>query len=152
MAKLLAARGAQYVMEAEFVFNFDDTMVPISGGTAISGTTEVDFGKTNIVSTVFDVINLPADAVVLAGSLTVETAFDTASYSVAVGDSVTPARYLAAADRKALGVTNLVPTGYRGDGENLRVSSVNADVCTVGKATLRVQYITTSRSNEVNPI
>ena len=90
MAKLLAARGAQYVMEAEFVFNFDDTMVPISGGTAISGTTEVDFGKTNIVSTVFDVINLPAGAVVLAGSLTVETAFDTASYSVAVGDSVIP--------------------------------------------------------------
>lgn len=152
MSKLIAARGAQYVMEAEFVFNFDDTMVPISGGTAISGTTEVDFGKTNIVPTVFDVINLPAGAVVLAGSLTVETAFDTASYSVAVGDSVTPARYLVAADRKALGVTNLVPTGYRGDGENLRVTIVNADVCTTGKATLRVQYITTGRSNEVNPI
>jgi len=145
MSKLIAARGAQYVMEAEFQFNFDDTMVPVVGGL------DVDFGKTNIVSTAFDVINLPAGAVILAGSLTVETAFDTASYSVAVGDSALATRYLAAADRKAVGVTNLVPTGYRGDGENIRVTIVNADVCTTGKATLRIQYITTGRSNEVNP-
>jgi hypothetical protein len=144
MSKLIATRGAQYVMETEFVFNFDNTMVSVAGA-------EVDFGKTNIVSTAFDVINLPAGAVILAGSLTVETAFDTASYSVAVGDSGNAARYLAAADRKALGVTALVPTGYRGDGENLRVTIINADVCTVGKATLRVQYITTGRANEVNP-
>ena len=148
MSKLIATRGAQYVMETEFFFNFDDTMVSKVG--TVDGA-ELDFGKTNIVSTAFDVINLPAGAVVLAGSLTGETAFDTASYSVSVGDSVTPARYLAAADRKALGVTNLVPTGYRGEGENIRVTIVNADVCTTGKATLRVQYITTGRANEVNP-
>jgi hypothetical protein len=151
MAKLIATRGAQFVMETEFTFNFDDTMVPVSGGTAIPGTTEVDFGKTNIISTVFDIINLPAGAVVLSGFLTVETAFDTASYSVAVGDSAVANRYLTAADRKATGVTALVPTGYRGDGENLRVTIVKADVCTTGKATLRIQYITTGRSNEVNP-
>lgn len=148
MSKLIAARGAQFVMESEFVFNFDDTMVSKVG--AVDGA-ELDFGKTNIVSTVFEVINLPAGAVILAGSLTVETAFDTASYSVAVGDSALATRYLAAADRKAVGVTNLVPTGYRGDGENIRVTIVNADVCTTGKATLRVQYIMTGRSNEVNP-
>ena len=144
MSKLIATRGAQYVMESEFAFNFDDTMVSSTG-------VELDFGKTNIVSTVFEVMNLPAGAVVLSGSLTVETAFDTASYSVAVGDTAVANRYLAAADRKAVGVTNLVPTGYRGDGENLRVTIVNADVCTTGKATLRVQYITTGRANEVNP-
>ena len=148
MSKLISARGAQFVMESEFFFNFDDTMVSYVG--TVDGA-ELAFGKTNIVSTAFDVINLPAGAVILAGSLTVETAFDTASYSVAVGDAVTPARYLAAADRKALGVTALVPTGYRGEGENIRVTIVNADVCTTGKATLRVQYITTGRANEVNP-
>ena len=151
MATLIATRGAQYVMETEFVFNFGDQMLPVSGGTAIANTKEVDFGKTNIVSTVFDVINLPAGAVVIGGFLTVETAFDTASYSVAVGDSALATRYLAAADRKAAAVTNLVPTGYKGDGENLRVTIVNADVCTTGRAVLRVQYITTGRSNEVNP-
>lgn len=145
MSKLIAARTAQFVMETEFVFNFDDTMVPATGGLA------VDFGLTNIASTVFDVINLPAGAVVIGGSLTVDTAFDTASYSVKVGDSVNDARYLGAADRKAAGQTALVPTGYRGEGENIRVTIVNADVCTTGKATLRVQYITTGRANEVNP-
>ena len=144
MSKLIATRGAQYVMESEFVFNFDDTMVSVAGA-------EVDFGKTNIVATSFDAINLPAGAVLLAGSLTVETAFDTASYAVVVGDSAVANRYLATADRKAVGVTNLVPTGYRGDGENIRIGITNADVCTTGKATLRVQYITTGRANEVNP-
>lgn len=151
MATLIATRGAQYVMETEFVFNFDDQMLPVSGGTAIANTKEVDFGKTNIVSTVFDVINLPAGAVVLSGSLTVETAFDTASYSVAVGDTAVANRYLAAADRKGVAVVPLVPTNYKGDGENLRVTILNADVCTTGRAVLRVQYITTGRTNEVNP-
>ncbi len=144
MSKLIAARGAQFVMESEFVFNFDDTMVSVAGA-------EVDFGKTNIAATSFDAINLPAGAVILAGSLTVETAFDTASYAVIVGDSAVANRYLATADRKAVGVTALVPTGYRGDGENLRIAITNADACTTGKATLRVQYITTGRQNEVNP-
>ena len=63
MAKLISARGAQNVMEAEFTFNFDDTMVPYSGGTAIAGTTEVDFGKTNITATQFGIINMPEGAV-----------------------------------------------------------------------------------------
>ena len=59
MANLTATRGAQEVLNASFVFNFDDQMVPISGGTAIAGTTRVDFGKTNIIATAFDIINLP---------------------------------------------------------------------------------------------
>lgn len=151
MAKLTAARAAQYVMEAEFVFNFDDTIVPVSGGTPIAGTTEVDFGKTNIAATVVEVLNLPMGAVVVGGSLTTDTAFDTASYSVSVGDSGNAARYLAAADRKAAAQVALVPTGYRGDGENLRLTITNADVCTAGKATLRVLYVVTGRSNESNP-
>lgn len=151
MSKLISARTAQPVMEAEFVFNFDDTMVPLSGGTAIVGTSEVDFGKTNIAATSFGVINLPAGAVVLGGALTVETAFDTASFAVVVGDTAVANRYLTTADRKALGTTNLVPNGYRGDGENITIGITNADVCTTGKATLRVQYITTGRGVDTNP-
>lgn len=151
MAKLISTRGAQFVMEAEFVFNFDDTIVPVSGGTPIVGTNEVDFGKTNIAATVVPAINLPQGAVVVGGSLTVETGFDTASYTVSVGDSGNAARYLAAADRKAAAQTALVPTGYRGEGENLTMTITNADVCTAGKATLRVLYVITGRANEVNP-
>ena len=151
MPKLLAARAAQYVMEAEFVFSFDDTIVPVSGGTPIVGTSEVDFGKTNIVATVVPAINLPQGAVIVGGSLTTETAFDTASFTVSVGDSGSAARYLAAADRKAPATVALLTPGYRSEGENLTMTITNADVCTAGKATLRVLYITTGRANEANP-
>lgn len=144
MSKLLAARTAQYVMEAEFTFNFDDTMVSVAGA-------EVDFGKTNISATSFDIINLPENSVIVGGELVVETAFDTASYAVVIGDSVTADRYLATADRKAAARTALVPTGYRTNGSNLRIGITNADVCTQGKATVRVQYVVTGRANETNP-
>jgi hypothetical protein len=150
MANLTATRGAQEVLNASFVFNFDDQMVPISGGTAIAGTTRVDFGKTNIVATAFDIINLPLDAVIISGELTVETAFDTASYAVIIGDSASTNRYLSTADRKAAARTALTPTGYRSLGEPLRITITNADVCTTGKATVRIQYVIHNRSTVNN--
>lgn len=144
MSKLLAARTAQYVMEAEFTFNFDDTMVSVAG-------TEVDFGKTNIAATSFDIINLPENSVIIGGELVVETAFDTASYAVVIGDATVADRYLASADRKAAARTALVPTGARTSGANLRMGITNADLCTQGKATVRVQYVVAGRANETNP-
>jgi hypothetical protein len=144
MSKLIAARTAQYVMEAEFTFNFDDTMVSVAGQ-------EVDFGKTNVAATSFDVINLPENAVVIGGELVTETAFDTASYAVTVGDASVADRYLASADRKGAARVALVPTGYRTNGGNLRIGITNADACTAGKATVRVQYVITGRANETNP-
>ncbi len=144
MSVLLASRTAQGVMEAEFKFNFDDTMVPAAGGTA------VDFGLTNIAATAFDIIGLPPGSVVLGGTLTVETAFDTAAYAVIIGDSASTNRYLSTADRKALGHTALVPTGYRNvSGLPIRITITNTDVCTTGVATVRVQYVVAGRSNEV---
>lgn len=146
MANLTATRGAQEVLNASFVFNFDDQMVPASGGTAISGTTRVDFGKTNIAATVFNIINLPLDAVVVGGQLVVETAFDTASYAVTIGDTTSTNRYLSTADRKAAALTALVPTGYRTIGEPIVIGITNADVCTTGKATVRLQYVIHGRN------
>lgn len=146
MALKKATRTAQRPVVAEFTWNFDDTMVPAAGGAA------VDFGKTNISATTFEVINLPRDAVIIAGELVVETAFDTASYAVVVGDSAVADRYLATADRKAAARTALVPTGYRNSGGlNLRVGITNADVCTTGKATLRVTFVIDGRADEVYP-
>lgn len=144
MSKLIAARTAQYVMESEFVLNFDDTMVNVVGA-------EVDFGKTNTAASAFDVINLPAGAVVVGGSVVTETAFDAATFNVSVGDSGSATRYLGVTDKKGTGVTALVPTGYRGDGENLRLSVTAADACTTGKLTVRVEYVITGRGNETNP-
>lgn len=144
MSALKATRTAQYVMEAEFTFSFDDTMINASG-------TEQDFGKVAL-SGAFDIINLPPGSVVVGGSVTTDTAFDTAGYDVIIGDATDTDRYMATADLKGAGTAVLVPTGYvNATGANLRLSYTSDDVCTTGKMTVRVLYITTGRANEVNP-
>jgi len=57
-------------------------------------------------------------------------------------------RYLASADLKAVGRTALLMTGYVSDGLPVRVSIAAADVCTTGKATLRVMYTIRDRASE----
>jgi hypothetical protein len=151
MSLLTKTRTAQWPLVAEFTFNFNDTMIPVSGGTAIAGTTAVDFGATNIAATVFDLINLPPNAVIVGGDWVTETAFDTATYTIVIGDSTTADRYLASADKKGLGRTALTLTGYVSDGGTVRLGVTNADVCTTGKATLRIMYTIRNRANEVNP-
>ena len=142
MAKLNQTRGAQYVMEAQYVFNFDDTAVNTAG-------TEVDFGKTNTAATTFDIIDLPVDATVVGGEVVTETAFNAAtSYTVALGDSALATRYLASADRKAAARVALTPTGFRTDGSPLRLSVTSNAACTAGKMTVRVQYTVGNRVNE----
>jgi hypothetical protein len=89
--------------------------------------------------------------VVVGGSLHVETAFDTASYAVIIGDADDTDRYLATADRKAAALTALVPTGYVSTGQNIRITITNADVCTTGKAHVRIDYIIPGRADDVNP-
>lgn len=141
MAKLNQTRGAQYVMEAQYVFNFDDTAVNTAGN-------EVDFGKVNVAATSVDIIDLPVDATVVGGSVSCETAFDAATYNITLGDSAVANRYLASVDRKAVGVSSLTPTGFRTDGSPLRLTFTAADVCTAGKMTVRVQYTVGGRQNE----
>lgn len=144
MAKLIAARTAQPVMEAEFIFNFDDTMVSSAG-------TELDFGKVNVAATSVDIINLPTNAVVLGGEVVTDTAFDAATYNITIGDADSANRYLGTTDRKGTGRTALVPTGYRTTGKPIRLTFTAADVCTTGKMSVRVQYITEGRGIDVNP-
>jgi hypothetical protein len=141
MAKLIASRTAQWPLVAEFTFNFDDTMVTTTG-------TTVDFGKVSLAGVV-DIIPLPPGATVISGEVIVTTAFDTAGFDITVGDSGSAARYLGSTDVKGLGRTALVPTGYKGTGENIRLTFASDDVCTTGKATIRVMYTVENRANEV---
>lgn len=142
MAKLIAARGAQYVLEAEFAFNVEDTMVNTAG-------TEQNFGLTTTLAGIFDVIKLPPGAVVVGGSVTTEEAFDTAGYDVKIGDATDDDRYLASTDRAAAGQTALVPTGYVGQtGEDIRFTFASDDANTTGRMVIRVEYIITNRINE----
>ena len=141
MAKLKATRQAQYVLEAEFTFNFDDTLTNTSGA-------EVDGGATNTAATTVEIIELPYGATVLAGEVITETAFDAATFNVTVGDSGSATRYLGTTDKKGTGRTALVPTGYVGAGEALRLVFTAADACTTGKMTVRVLYSVAGRGNE----
>lgn len=142
MAKLNASRGAQFPLIAEFTFNFDDTMVDVNGVTK-------DF-KT-VGSTVVEAIKLPVGAVVTGGDVVTETAITgSTAYNVSVGDSGSATRYLGATDKVSAGRTALVPTGYVGAGENIRVTvAPTVADATAGKVTVRVQYVVRNRVNEV---
>lgn len=146
MAKLKATRSAQYPLVAEFSFNFNDTMDDVNGVTRDFGS--LAGGSVALTAYVFEVIPLPPNAVVIGGDITTEVAFDTAGLDVLVGDSVDTDRYLASSDVKAAGRVALVPTGFRGAGENLRITVSTDDACTTGKATIRVQYIIKDRAQE----
>ena len=141
MAKLNPSRAAQTVLCSEFTFEFADTMKDVNGVTK-------DF-KT-VGSTVVDAINLPPRAIVVGGEVVTETAVTgSTAYNVSVGDSGSAKRYLGATNRLAAGRTPLVPTGYVGDGENLRVTvSPTVADATAGKVTVRVQYIMRDRWSE----
>lgn len=142
MALIRKNRGLQYPLMAEFIFNLTDTMVATDGVTRTLGAS----GAANI----FDVIALPPNAVVVGGDMTVDTASDDSSTStVAVGDSASSTRYLAATSIKSTGRTALTLTGFRGAGEDIRITFANAGGnATVGTVSLRVLYIVQNRTNE----
>lgn len=141
MATLKKTRTAQYPLMAEFTFNIADVMLNTSGASTAFKATDG----------VFDVIPLPPNAVLVGGDVTVETASnDTGTATIAVGDSGSATRYLGATSIKATGRTALVPTGYRGTGEDLRITLANASGdATAGTVTVRALYTVTGRANEV---
>ena len=143
MALLKATRNAQWPLMAEFTFNFDDTMVDVNGVTK-------DF-KTFGGNPVVDVINLPANATVIGGELVVETAYTgTTVATVSIGDSASATRYGSAINLMSAARTALTLTGFRGAGENLRLTfNLTVANATAGKATVRVLYTIQGRSNEV---
>lgn len=144
MAKLKASRNVQFPLHQEFTFNIADTMKDSTG---------VEFAFSVVGSKAYDVINLPSGAVVTGGELVVETVSnDATTATVSVGDSASAARYLGATNIKAAARTALVPTGYRGLGENLRITVANGTGgATTGKVTVRVQYVIPGRAHEVQP-
>ena len=142
MSTLKATRQAQYPLVAEFTFSIGDDMINISGASD---------GFATVGSHVFDVIPLPPYAIVTGGEVVTETAFTgSTAYNVSVGDSGSATRYLSATDKTSAARTALVPTGYVGAGENLRLTvAPTVATATAGKLTVRVQYVIRGRGNEV---
>ena len=142
MSKKLATRSSQYPLMAEFTFNVLDTMVNTSGA---------NDGFATVATHVFDVINLPAYATVVGGEVVTESAITgSTAYNVSVGDSVSATRYLGVTDKTAAARTALVPTGFVGAGENIRLTvTPTVAASTGGTITLRVMYVIRGRGNEV---
>lgn len=142
MTTLKKTRTAQYPLVAEFTFNITDLMANTAGAV-------ISFAAA--AAAAFDVIPLPPNAVLVGGDVAVETASnDSSTATIAVGDSGSASRYLGATNIKAAARTPLVPTGYRGNGEDLRITLANAGGdATAGTISVRAEYIITGRANEV---
>jgi hypothetical protein len=142
--KRTAARSAQWPLLAEFVINWDDTMVDVTGAPK-------DF-KTAGASN-FDIINLPPGAIIQGGEVVVETAFaGSTTVPITLGDSVNATRYLGSTSLMTLARTAIVPTGYVGQGENIRMNfAPTGALATAGKASVRVWYSIRDRANETIP-
>lgn len=149
MSLLKASRSAQFPLVHEFTFNFDDTIVDVNGVTRDFGSLAGGSSAATVYTAV--IANLPNNATVIGGEVIIETAFDTAGYDVTIGDTAVTNRYLASTDLKATGRTALVPTGYRGAGENIVITFSTDDACTTGKATVRVEFVIKERLNEIYP-
>lgn len=130
-AALTLKSGRQYVLFAEqtvTVDNMNESTVPLTA-----------------------VVKLPYGAVVVGGAVITDVAFDAATATLAVGDSTTTNRYLAAGNIAALGRVPLVPTGYVSDGGEIRITPTFADAVTAGSLRLQVEYVITGRAQEVQP-
>jgi hypothetical protein len=149
MALLKATRTAQYPLVAEFVFNYNDTMVDINGVTKTFGSVYTDAGT-------FEVIPMPVGAIIVGGELIVETAgAGPTAYTVSVGNSSSATAYLAATSVLSAGRTALTGLGYNSvanAGGNVRIAIASTVAnATAGKVRVRVAYTLDGRAQEVVP-
>lgn len=142
MATLKKTSAAQWPLLATFEFNIAtaDAMLNTSGVlTAFSA-----------AAGVYDVIPLPHGSHVVGGDINVQVVSnDTGTATMSVGDSASAARYLAATTIKTGGRTALVPTGYQGLGEAIRLTMANQNAnATTGKVRTTVLFVVESRQSE----
>lgn len=164
MASLKASRGAQWLLQAEFIFDMstpiNDSMPTVIGNViggvpaAYNAAVQPLSGLYGGLAQIYELINLPPNATVVGGEVSVDVAVVGPSAStLSLGDLNSGARYGSAINLQVAGRTPLVLTGYRGSGENIRGSVTNTGAAaTAGKVTVRVQYTMQGRMNEVQPV
>lgn len=121
--------GRQELISANLLINFND---PVAYGTAENA------------------IDLPDDAILVGGDVTVLTAWNSAtSATLKLGDTADDDRYTATAiDLKTAGRTALTITGYRhAVAESLKALLAQAGAAaTAGQARISIQYYVLGRS------
>lgn len=145
MATLTKTPAAQYALHATFLYDVaqSDQMANINA-------VQTQFKAITASTPTYDIVPLPYGAQVTGGDVTVlVVSNDTGAATVAVGDSASASRYLGATSTKALARTALVPTGYQGQGESLRITLVNTNGdATTGKVKLQLSFVIDNRQNE----
>ncbi len=165
MAKLNAARTAQYILSAEFVFNFNDYVTDsvdqvkktFGSSTALADPAGLVPGLTAPTGLVFDCINIPQGATIVGGEVIVETAYagvgTGATLSLGIAGSTTAlvnAMDLDAATAGSRTALTLTAPLVANAGTNLRLTTagLTAAGATAGKVRVRVEYTIDGRSME----
>lgn len=160
MSKKLASRNAQYPLVAEFVMNYNDWAVDSVSGvkkTLCSTTALADpneSGLTAGTNLVFDALPMPVGAVIIGGTVQVETAFNgTSTNTVSVGVAGATTAFTTTTDLETAGITAFTLTTTLplrcNAGENIRLTFANGGAdATAGKVRVRVQYTIDGRANE----
>lgn len=161
MPRKTATRSSQRIQETDFNFSFNEWVVDPTdsakktfGSTPALSTDPTEVGLSGpVANTVtFDGLNMPLGAVIVGGSLIVETAgVGPTAYTVSLGvagnlTGVLPATSLLVAGRTALPLTApLVSNG----GQNLRLTvAYTVANATAGRFRLRVHYTIDGRAEE----
>lgn len=165
MAKLNAARTAQYILAAEFVFNYNDYVTDSVDGvkktfgssTALADPAGAEPTLTAPTGLVFDCINIPQGATIVGGEVIVETAYAgvgaAATLSLGIAGSTTALVNAMDLDAAAAGsrtALTLTAPLVANSGTNLRLTTagLTAAGATAGKVRVRVQYTIDGRSQE----
>ena len=160
MAKLLASRSAQWPLVQEFSFDVstavNDSMATVVGNViggaapSFQATAQALGGFYAGVSQIYEIAPLPVGATIIAGEVVSSGVVGPTASTIAIGDKASATRYLPATSLLAAGRTPLVPSGYVGNGENIRMTITNTvAVATAGKVAVRLTYVMAGRTNEV---
>lgn len=170
MTKKFASRSAQWPLFQEFTMNFNDWAIDtVSGvkktlGCAVTNTGAtnaidpatlgVESGLTQGTDLVFDAIPMPTGAMIIGGTVYVETAFNgTSTATVSTGVAGATTAFTTTTDLKTAGITAFTLTGILAKrclaGENIRLTFALATADqTAGKVRIRVEYTMDGRANE----
>lgn len=110
---------------------------------------DISYADPVAYGTAENAFQLPQNAIVLGGELTVTTAWNSATTAtLSLGDGTLATRYANAVDLKTVARTALTPTGYKHTvAEWLKATLAQTGaVATAGAARLRVSYIVQGRS------
>jgi hypothetical protein len=151
MAKLFATRGAQYLMNSEFIFNYNDTATD-----SVTGTLKT-FGSVYTDAIIFDCIALPPGVQVVGSDLVTELqGVGPTTYTAKFGISGNDAIYLAATtllsavNTRAAGLTTSLLGSNNGQNVRMTIASTPANA-TAGKWRWTMQWKLDNRAHEATP-